>query len=393
MIRSAIFATLLTTLTFAGEKGYITIGSDTMDLVNQQFSSFIGESIGQGEKTLLHINESEIPALSEMIHENFHRCGGFLYHETKADALAALDNDENEYLGSFGIFNDYTITENKLVSSFIEQVREEEITKTITKLSDFHNRYYQSKTGVEAVNWIKERWEELSANRSDSKVELFTHKRWKQPSVIMTIEGSESPEDVLIIGGHADSIAGFFGRGSARAPGADDNASGIATITEVIRIAMDNSYRPKKTIKFMGYAAEEVGLRGSQEIASKFKKEGKNVIGVMQLDMTNHKGNKELDIVMMSDFTNKAQNQFIGKVIDTYVNVPWGYDKCGYACSDHASWHKNGFPASMPFETTFKGINKKIHTAHDTLANTRGNSNHAEKFAKMALAFMVEMAK
>ena len=51
------------------------------------------------------------------------------------------------------------------------------------------------------------------------------------------------------------------------APGADDDASGIATLTEVIRVALANGWKPKRTVKFMGYAAEEVGLRGSNAIA------------------------------------------------------------------------------------------------------------------------------
>jgi leucyl aminopeptidase len=66
----------------------------------------------------------------------------------------------------------------------------------------------------------------------------------------------------------------MFGGASAKAPGADDNASGIATITETIRVLMSNGFQPKKTLKFMAYAAEEVGLLGSKEIANDFKKKG-----------------------------------------------------------------------------------------------------------------------
>src|SRR5690606_31673746 len=156
-----------------------------------------------------------------------------------------------------------------------------------------------------------------------------------------------------IVGGHADSIAGMFG-GGGRSPGADDNASGIATITEVIRILMNNNFKPKRTIQFMGYAAEEVGLLGSKEIATNYKRELKKVVGVMQLDMTLHKGTIDKDIVMMADFTNQAQNEFLGRLIDEYVKVSWGYSRCGYGCSDHASWTANGFPASMPFESTME---------------------------------------
>jgi leucyl aminopeptidase len=156
---------------------------------------------------------------------------------------------------------------------------------------------------------------------------------------------------------------------------------------------METGHKPERTIKFMAYAAEEVGLLGSKDIANSFKKDGKNVVGVMQLDMTNHPGTAGKDIVFMTDFTNQAQTEFMGKLIDTYVKVPWGYSKCGYGCSDHASWHNAGYPASMPFESTMQDINGKIHTKHDTIAQSGGDATHAEKFAKLAVSFLVELGK
>jgi leucyl aminopeptidase len=156
---------------------------------------------------------------------------------------------------------------------------------------------------------------------------------------------------------------------------------------------MNNNYKPKRTVQFMGYAAEEVGLLGSKDIAAKYKANNKKVVGVMQLDMTLFKGTADKDIVMMADFTNAAQNEFLGKLIDEYVKVSWGYSRCGYGCSDHASWTANGYPASMPFESTMEDINHKIHTANDTLQNSGGDAKHAAKFAKLATAFIVELAK
>lgn len=156
---------------------------------------------------------------------------------------------------------------------------------------------------------------------------------------------------------------------------------------------MDTGYRPQRTIKFMAYAAEEVGLLGSKEIANEFKKQGVNVVGVVQFDMTNFKGTADKDIVFMTDYTNQAQTTFMGKLIDKYVQVAWGYSKCGYGCSDHASWHNAGYPASMPFESTMGDMNHKIHTKNDLIDNSGSTADHAEKFAKLAVAFAVEMGK
>ncbi len=139
-------------------------------------------------------------------------------------------------------------------------------------------------------------------------------------------------------------------------------------------------------------AVEEVGPRGSKEIASNFKSNGLDVIGVMQLDMTNLNGS-DLDIVMMKDFTNSEQNAFIGNLIDQYLpEITWGYDKCGYGCSGHASWHSQGYPASMPFESMKRDMNGVIHSKKDTISKSGRHAWHAVKFAKMAIAYVVELA-
>ncbi len=146
------------------------------------------------------------------------------------------------------------------------------------------------------------------------------------------------------------------------------------------------------SIKVMAYAAEEVGLRGSQGIVRDFMKRGVNVVGVLQLDMTNYQGSDK-DIWLMKDFTSAAQNTFLTQLIDTYVGATWGLDACGYACSDHASWYRAGVPASMPFESRMRQRNKSIHTREDTLERSGNNAAHALKFARLGAAFALELGK
>jgi bacterial leucyl aminopeptidase len=343
----------------------------------------------RGEAALYEIDDARIGHLTHLMHKELNRCGGFFFHSTKEKGLEFLRSDRSS-LGTAGIFVDYEINQEDLVAQSLNSVSTINIQNTITDLSSFKNRYYNSDTGVDALKYLHNAWSKLSAGRSDTTVEFYNHKSWKQPSVVMTIKGHVSPDDIIILGGHADSIGGMFFAASLPAPGADDNASGVSTITEVIRVLMDSSYQPEKTIKFMAYAAEEVGLRGSGEIAKKFQAEKKNVLGVMQLDMTNFKGSSE-DLILISDHTNEAQNKFLASIIDQYLGFTWAYDKCGYACSDHASWTAAGYPASFPFEAKFKDSNKKIHTANDTIAQSQGHAQNAGKFAKLALAYLIEL--
>jgi bacterial leucyl aminopeptidase len=72
----------------------------------------------------------------------------------------------------------------------------------------------------------------------------------------------------------------------------------------------------------------------------------------------------------------------------TYTNLT-----CGHGCSDHASWNTAGFAASMPFEATMSASNPYIHKTSDTLTNMGGTANNSVKFARLASAFLGELAK
>ena len=371
------------------KKVFISIDSDALNFTQKKFGQRVKEVESKDGISLVKIDEEALPWLSMLMHTNFNRCGGFMLHDDLVDANNILNSGENQFYAKNNSFLSYKIDQDALVKPMIEQANPEKILETIAQLSLFQNRYYKGEFGKKSAAFIKETWTNLIKNRSDATVEYFPHSRWDQPSIILTINGRS--DETIILGGHQDSINGYYGS-SARAPGSDDNASGIATVTEVIRVLMNNSYQPQKTLKFMAYAAEEVGLLGSKEIAADYKNRNVNVVGVMQLDMTNFKGDESLDIVLMKDFTNQEQNKFIGSIIDHYVpGINWGFDKCGYGCSDHASWHTQGFPASMPFEATMKTMNHRIHTSDDTLAQSGNSASHALKFAKMAIGYVVEL--
>lgn len=371
---------------------YITVGTDAVQATAKNLMDTETVKINS-DISVMKVHKDDIDIMSYMMHGEFKRCGGFMVHDSKEEALEVLSENEVRKSAKQFAFADYTITEENRVNTIMSHINEFSIRSTIIKLSSFNNRYYKSQTGLDSQNWIKSQWEKLSQGRNDVKVEFYKHSKWPQPSIVMTLEGTTKANEIVVVGGHADSISGYWGRERARAPGADDNASGIATVTEAMRVIMDTGYKPQRTIMFMAYAAEEVGLLGSKEIANDFKRQGKNVVGVVQLDMTNFKGTSNKDIVFMTDYTNQAQTTFMGKLIDKYVQVPWGYSRCGYGCSDHASWHNAGFPASMPFESTMGDMNGKIHTKNDLIDNSGSTADHAEKFAKLAVAFIVEMGK
>jgi leucyl aminopeptidase len=367
---------------------WLTIGVDALDSARAAAAA-TGTELEvvehDGAVAVIAFDASAFRALSEAIHADHHRCGGFFAHDSLDGARRARTTERSLVAPTTP---DYTLDDAALVEAVLPDLEAARIVAGIQQLAAYHNRYYLSPTGVAAANDLRALWAGLST-RDDVTAELYAHD-WPQKSVILTIPGTTHPDEIVVLGGHLDSIAP--GGSSARAPGADDNASGIAVLTEVARVLLAADYRPARTIRFMAYAAEEVGLRGSEDIAEAYKAADVNVVGVLQVDMANYQGSDK-DMWLIQDYTNAPQNAFVEDLIDTYVGATWGVDQCGYACSDHASWHRAGFAASMPHEAKVFENNPNIHTPDDTLANRDTTGAHALKFARMAAAFAVELGE
>jgi leucyl aminopeptidase len=107
--------------------------------------------------------------------------------------------------------------------------------------------------------------------------------------------------------------------------------------------------------------------------------------------MTGYKYKNDPTIWLMQDNSDRALTNFLAKLIKTYVKAPIARTQCGYACSDHASWTDGGFRAAMPFETEMGSDNPAIHTKADTMEKIA--LDHISDFAKLGLAFAVELAE
>jgi bacterial leucyl aminopeptidase len=337
----------------------------------------------------VQIDADWLPRLSARVHEELRRCGGFVRHESPSEALAVLHRLKGSAASTLA--PSYAIDDAVEVNAGLPLAQDSRILATIQRLSDFQNRLYDSSHGVAASDWLAGEWRGIVAGRSWMKVSQVRHAGWPQKSVKLVIKGSgPNAAETVVLGAHLDSIAGSA-TSEVRAPGADDDASGVAALTEVIRVFAERNYRPQRTLEFIAYAAEEVGLRGSQQIAKKYQRAGKPVVGVLQLDMTAYQGDPT-DLWIFTDYTNAAQNQFVADLAAAYLPLLGvGYDRCGYGCSDHASWTGRGFAASFPFESGFDNYNHALHTANDTTATFGNQARHALKFAQLALAYAVEL--
>lgn len=109
-------------------------------------------------------------------------------------------------------------------------------------------------------------------------------------NVLATIPGTDPTDTrVLLMSGHIDSRVTDIMNRTADAPGANDDASGVAAVMEVARVLAGQKF--PCTIKLVAVQGEEQGLLGSDHLARRAKKEGWNLVAMLNNDIVgNSKG-------------------------------------------------------------------------------------------------------
>lgn len=329
--------------------------------------------------------------LTHRIHENVPTHGpGYIFRASEEAAIAALDTRSRG-----AAMLDFSITEDVFVNECLDLVDGNFIEDDILNLQNYGTRYHTKPQAEQAVLDQKEKWDAMIAasGRTDVHTRIFEHVNTPMPSVILTIDGANTPEEYVIIGGHIDSTSWD----KDDAPGADDNASGIASLNEMVRVLLEKQFVPNRTIEVMAYAAEEIGLVGSQEIANEYANNNVNVIAYVQFDMTGYQGSNDDIFITTDSYNSSGLNGFLVNLMDHYNSsgqhsFTYNYTICGYGCSDHYSWAENGYETSFPFEAAMSQDNQNIHTPGDVYSyfNT---PDHSVKFTKLGLEFLIETAK
>lgn len=275
----------------------------------------------------------------------------------------------------------------------------------IGNLSSYQNRHAGNALGKDALFWISSRLvkpliKDYVGNLTVAEYTPtagFTFEWYEQRNVIARIEGSDPVlrKEVIVVGAHADSMSAYgidecltiecFTR---RSPGADDNGSGSSVVLEAIRVIVESGFRPRRTIEFHWYAAEEYGIRGSMIIASNYNELKKNVVGMLCFDVVGHaptpESMKQLAIQQLD--TNPHLNHFLKMLTEKYLAITWEEKSiCKVCYSDYASWTYHGYPSAFPFESH---MTPYLHTDKDTIDTV--NFDYLPEFVKLAVAFIVE---
>jgi aminopeptidase YwaD len=188
-------------------------------------------------------------------------------------------------------------------------------------------------------------------------------------------KNTENPQ-TIVLGAHFDSVS---------CPGANDNASGTATILEVARLLSKPEVKNKLqyNVRFVAFGAEEIGLRGSEQYVDQLVKSGEaeNIAGMINLDMVGVG-----DQVVTYNLNDEASHKITDLAEDNIEEL--GYVYGGHfnsGSSDHAPFEAAGIPS------VFIQFDKDpyYHTDEDTL--NKIDPQNIKETATLVLNMLMDM--
>lgn len=172
-------------------------------------------------------------------------------------------------------------TDQPLLRVIAADVDAKALESTIRSLVGFGTRHTLSETksdtrGIGAARrWVKTRFEAISKDCGgcltiQTPSDVVTGRRVPQPTEVMNVlaiqKGTTDPDRVIIIAGHLDSRVSDVMDFTSDAPGANDDASGVAAVIEAARILSKHKF--PATLVFAALSGEEQGLLGGKILAN-----------------------------------------------------------------------------------------------------------------------------
>jgi hypothetical protein len=183
--------------------------------------------------------------------------------------------------------------------ALLRQIDPRRIQATILRLTQFGTRHTASSQtdpvrGIGAATaWVYEQMQAIAATSSGRMT--VQKQTFVQPvanripvpttitNVIATLQGTASPERFYVMTGHLDSRVTDVLDFTSDAPGADDDASGVAAVLELARVFAAHQF--PGTLIFATVAGEEQGLYGSAFMAQQMAAAGADVQGMFSNDI------------------------------------------------------------------------------------------------------------
>ncbi|UCC31477.1 MAG: M20/M25/M40 family metallo-hydrolase [Phycisphaerales bacterium] len=174
-------------------------------------------------------------------------------------------------------------------------------------------------------------------------------------NVVATKVGVTDPTVEYVIGAHYDSFS-FYDE----APGADDDASGVALVLEAARVL--STYPSDYTIRFIAFDAEEVGAGGSLAYVDSHSTD--DIRGMISADMVAWNGDGASNVSIFGLAESDPHKSAVGDAVYTYGRTVTPFVSGPSRGGDHYSFELGGFQACLLIE---KAGNPNYHTPFDNV--------------------------
>lgn len=175
---------------------------------------------------------------------------------------------------------------NVVIERLVEEVSAPALQRTVEHLATtWLTRQAATPGSWACADYLKQEFEQLGFETSFGG-EL---RDGFSPNVVATKTGTRYPTRWVVIGAHYDSRGRNAADPEEIAPGANDDGSGIAAIVEMARITQAMGATYDYSLMIVGFAAEEQGLVGSNELAQRMLDDGDEIIGMYAADMIGYR--------------------------------------------------------------------------------------------------------
>jgi hypothetical protein len=279
---------------------------------------------------------------------------------------------------------------NDFISGSVEKVSVDSLRSYAQWLQDMGTRFYLADNHRQVAVKIKQRF--IKFGYPETVLDSFqittnfngnSYTTW-QYNVVATLEGSE--DSICILGAHYDDIA-YSVDPFTYAPGANDNASGVSAMLEIARLIHKTSFKPKYTIRFIAFAAEEAGLYGSYVYAMKAEQRGDKIMMMLNNDMISVLVSPQtkpwyVNIIDYNHPTLLADAEAAGS---SFTSLSSSNDYTHWMQSDSYPFYIYGFKALFFIEPTIDG---NYHTANDLV--TACSYEYCREVTKINYALLLE---
>lgn len=280
-----------------------------------------------------------------------------------------------------------SVSQDPMVELIAAQVSEAGLRSLVQSLQDFQTRYASTTNCEAAGEFIYNTFSSLGLD--DVWFEPFVFSSgYQSRNIIAEKTGETYPEDILIICGHYDSISPSATR-QTLAPGADDNASGMAAVIEAARVLA--AYPLDFTVRFIAFSAEEWGLWGSRDYAAKARAAGESIIGVINLDMIAYADAmpEDLEVIVNGRSEWLAERLIAAAALYADLAARKTVDS-SFVYSDHSPFWDSGYLALLAIEDN-PLRNPYYHQTTDTIDTL--NFEFFVASSRASLALLTELAQ